>query len=300
MNDDLRVEPVAPADWPALGPFIAARNAADGDVRCLHSHAGAGAAAHADELRALAPEEACYCIARRGDVIVGVAGAEFDVALGRAWLRGPLLAAGEDFPRVAGALLDALCAQLPPSLRRHDAFIAADCHEALALYGARGFASDAGHDEFILRALPPPCEVRPRVQLVPPVPAWRAVIGALHEAEFPGGYVTPEALFEAPAPDRFTRIALLDDAPAGYVHAHFDAQWQEGYVDFLAVAPTARRHGIGRALLQAAADWSFGSCRARAVTLTVRADREAARALYQAAGFERVRTGIGMQCRFDA
>jgi ribosomal protein S18 acetylase RimI-like enzyme len=300
MTDPLRIDTVAPADWPALASFIAERNAADGDVRCLHSHAGEDTAAHADELRALAPEEACYCIARRGDAIVGVAGAEFDVALGRVWLRGPLLAASEDFPRVAGALLDALCAQLPPGLRRHDAFIAADCHEALAFYGARGFAPDAGHDEFILRAMPPPCELGPRVQLVPPRPGWRAEIGALHEAEFPGGYVTPDALFEASVPDRFTRIALLDDAPAGYVHAHFDAQWREGYIDFLAVASTARRHGIGRALLQAAVDWSFGSCGARAVTLTVRADREAARALYQAAGFERVRTGIGMQRRLDA
>jgi GNAT superfamily N-acetyltransferase len=300
MTDPLRIDTVAPADWPSLAAFIAERNAAGGDVRCLHSHAGEDAAAHADELRALAPAQACYCIARRGDAIVGVVGAEFDGALGRAWLRGPLLAAGEDFPQGAGALLDALCAQLPPGLRQHDAFIASDCHEALAFYGARGFVPDAGHDEFILRAPLPPLVPGPRVQLVPPRLAWRAEIGALHEAEFPGGYVTADALFEAPAPGRFTRIALLDDAPAGYVHAHFDAQWQEGYVDFLAVAPTARRHGIGRALLQAAVDWSFGSCGARAVTLTVRADREAARALYRTAGFERVRTGIGMRRHHDA
>jgi GNAT superfamily N-acetyltransferase len=300
MTEPLRIEAMAPADWPSLAAFIAERNAADGDVRCLHSHAGADATAHADELRALALEQACYCIARRGGVIVGVAGAQFDGALGRAWLRGPLLAAGEDFPRVAGALLDALCAQLPPGLRQHDAFVASDCQEALAFYGARGFVPDAGHDEFILRAPPRPYEPGPRVQVVPPLPAWRAAVGALHEAEFPGGYVTPDALFAAPAPDRFTRIALLDDAPAGYVHAHFDAQWQEGYVDFLAVAPTARRHGIGHALLQVAADWSFGSCQACAVTLTVRADREAARALYRAAGFERVRTGIGLRRRSGA
>jgi ribosomal protein S18 acetylase RimI-like enzyme len=295
MSNALHIDTVPPAEWPTLAAFIAERNAADGDVRCLHSHAGEDATAHADELRALAPEEACYCIARRGDVRVGVVGAEFDGALGRAWLRGPLVAAGEDFPQVAGALLDALCARLPPGLRQHDAFIASDCHEARAFYEARGFVPDAGHDEFIARALPPPFEPESRVRLMPPRPVWRDAIGVLHDAEFPGGYVTADALFEAPAPDRFTRIALFDDAPVGYVHAHFDARWREGYVDFLAAAPTARRHGIGRALLQAAMDWSFDSCEARAMTLTVRADRAAARALYRAAGFERVRTGIGLR-----
>ena len=96
-----------------------------------------------------------------------------------------------------------------------------------------------------------------------------------------------------------TRIALVDGTPAGYVHAHHDAQWREGYVDFLAVASTARRRGVGRALLQAAVDWSFEQRGARAVTLTVRADRAQARALYLAAGFVRVRTGIGMQWRTD-
>lgn len=294
MSDPLRIEPVAPADWPALAAFIAERNAADGEVRCLHSHAGDDAAAHADELRALAADEGRYCVARRGDAIVGVAGAEFDAVLGRAWLRGPLVAAGENFGQLAGVLLDALCTHLPPGVDRHDAFVSARCDEALRFYRDRGFAADAGHDEFTLDAPRPSCAAAPGLQLSPPDPAWRAAIGALHDTEFPTGYVTADALFAPPAADRFTCIALVDNAAAGYVHAHFDAQWREGYVDFLAVAAVARGRGVGRALLQAATDWSFGTMGARAVTLTVRADRAAARRLYLAAGFILVRRGIGM------
>lgn len=300
MSDALHIDTVAPAEWPALAAFIAERNAADGDVRCLHSHAGDDAAAHADELRALGADEGHYCVARRGGTIVGVAGAEFDATLGRAWLRGPLVAAGEDFGYLAGLLLDALCSHLPPGVDRHDAFVSARCDEALRFYRDRGFGADAGHDEFTLYAPPVPCAAIAGLELVPPDPAWRDAIGELHQTEFPGGYVTADSLFALPVVDRCTRIALVGGRPAGYIHAHFDAQWQEGYVDFLAVAPWARGRGVGRALLQAAADWSFGPMRARAVTLTVRADREAARALYLAAGFACVRRGIGLQRQRNA
>ena len=299
MAADIVVDPVSPAEWAGLAPFIAAFNAASGDVRCLHSHAGDDVAAHADELRSLSPDAACYCVARRGRRVVGVAGAEYDLQLGRAWLRGPLVAPGENFNSVGGPLLDALIARLPPTLARHDAFVSADCAEALDFYRARRFAADAGHDEFTL-SVPMAARALPRgVQIEPPDAAWRDAIALLHEAEFPGAYVIADALFLPPAPDRFTRIALVDGIAAGYVHAHYDAQWREGYVDFLAVASTARRRGVGRALLQAAVDWSFEQRGARAVTLTVRADRAEARALYLAAGFVRVRTGIGMQWRTD-
>jgi hypothetical protein len=40
----------------------------------------------------LAADAACFCAAWRGERLVGVVGAEFDVTLGRAWLRGPLVA----------------------------------------------------------------------------------------------------------------------------------------------------------------------------------------------------------------
>jgi GNAT superfamily N-acetyltransferase len=295
MSDLLRIENVAPAGWPALAAFIAERNAADGDVRCLHSHAGEDAAAHADELRALAPEQACYCIARRGDAVVGVVGAQFDVVLGRAWLCGPLVAAGEDFEGVAGLLLEALCALLPQSVDRLDAFVSDHCDEALHFFRGRGFDADAGDDELMLHAPMSPGAPMVGVRPAPPDPGWRDAMGSLHDGEFPGGYVTTHALFAPPVPDRFTRIAPVGGSPAGYVRAHFDAQWQEGYVDFLAATPRARGRGVGRALLRAATDWSYGPMRARAVTLTVRADREAARALYLSSGFTCVRRGIGLR-----
>ena len=52
----------------------------------------------------------------------------------------------------------------------------------------------------------------------------------------------------------------------------------------LAVAPAARRAGLGRALIEAAAT-TAGAAQAQALFLEVAADNDAALALYRAAGF---------------
>ena len=296
MSVGLHIESVAPADWPALAQFLFAANRIDGDVRCLHSHAGLDAAAYADELSSLPPDQACYVAARQDGELIGVAGAEYDAALGRAWLRGPLVASGRDFGAAAAPLLAALCAQLPPRILQQDVFVSSNCAEAIDFFRSQGFAREAAYGEYTsLRPAAVPAALPRGIAVVAPEPRWRAAIGSLHESEFSRAYVSADALFEADSPDRLTRVALLDGAPAGYVRVHFDAQWQEGYVDFLAVAPASRRRGVARALLQAACDWSFAQPGARAVTLTVRDDRDAARALYEAMGFRRVRICIGLR-----
>ena len=296
MAGALSIEPVPPADWPALAPFIFESNRLDGDVCCLHSHAGLDVAAYAAELRALAADEACFVAARAQETLVGVAGAEIDLAAGRAWLRGPLVAAGHAFGAVAAPLFDALCARLPTAAAVQDVFLSSACARSLAFFRERGFGNEATFGEYSLTCSPP--EARPAtagIEVVAPQPQWRAAIGALHEAEFSRPYVSTQRLFEADAPDEFTRVALCDGAPAGYVRARVDEQWREGYVDFLAVAPAARRHGVATALLRAAVAWSFAQPGVQAVTLTARDDRSAARALYGSFGFRRVRNCIGLR-----
>jgi ribosomal protein S18 acetylase RimI-like enzyme len=291
----LRVETVAPADWPSLASFVYAHNCVDGDVRCLHIHAGVDAAAYAEELRTLPADEARFVAAYRGGELIGVAGAEIDFAIGRAWLRGPLVAAGLDFSVVATALLETLCGQLPAVVVRHDAFVNENCAEALAFFRSQGFGGEAVFDEFAANGPAPLAPPPPGVQLVAAERRWRGSIGALHDSEFPSGYVTADGLFAPDTADEMTRVALVDGEPAGYVRAHFDPQWQEGYVDFLAVLAAFRGRGVGRALLTEALRWSFARPETTAVTLTVRKDRLAARALYASVGFQSVRTAVGLR-----
>ena len=89
------------ADWPALARFIHEWNRRPGGgVHCLHAASGPDVASHAAELAALVPDEAAFWGVIAGDRLVGVFGCEFDPALGRAWMRGPLA--------VDAALLDTL------------------------------------------------------------------------------------------------------------------------------------------------------------------------------------------------
>lgn len=290
-----RIERVPPSRWPGLARFIHRCNGEGAELRCLHSHAGPDAVAYADELRALGPDEARFLAARDTvGALVGVIGAEFDAGSGRAWLRGPFVAGRRPFAPLAARLLQALAAALPAGIVQHDAFAGAGCAEALAFYRAQGFEADAGDDE-LFAASPLRSAAVPRLLLRAPTSQSRPAMSALHDSEFPRAYLPAARLFARQPADRVTRVALLDGTAVGYIHAHFDAQWQEGYVDFIAVGPAARGRGIGRVLLAAADRWARERHRARGLTLTVRADRMQARALYLSMGFVQVRSGIGLR-----
>jgi ribosomal protein S18 acetylase RimI-like enzyme len=159
-----KIEPVAPADWPALASFIHRHNQhADGGVRCLHAAQGDNVAQLAHELAALPPGEAAFWQVRdAGGAVDGLVGCEFDPALGRAWLRGPLVAGDPALRqpllhRLVQALEDALDGtgegaagelkgelegavevELPP-MRCLDAFPAELDAPLNALYAARGY-----------------------------------------------------------------------------------------------------------------------------------------------------------------
>ncbi|WP_294061091.1 GNAT family acetyltransferase [Sphingomonas sp.] len=79
-------------------------------------------------------------------------------------------------------------------------------------------------------------------------------------------------------------VARADAGLAGAVMVGFDGH--RGWVYYLAVAPERRRHGLGRALMQAGEDWLRGRG-APKTQLMVREDNEAALGFYEALGLER-------------
>ena len=81
-------------------------------------------------------------------------------------------------------------------------------------------------------------------------------------------------------------VAARGNDVVGWCELHRSPAWRLEHVAVLtlAVSPTERRHGVGRALLRAAYDW----CRrvgVLKVSLQVRAGNEAAIALYRSEGF---------------
>jgi ribosomal protein S18 acetylase RimI-like enzyme len=287
-----------PADWPGLAPLIHTINQrANGGVHCLHAAAGADVAAQAAELAALPPDEAAFWLVTHDGRRCGVVGCEFDPALRRAWMRGPLV----DDAKLLDALLPVVTPTLDaalPGIAQFDAFPAADAAALNGWYAAAGYQALLLHrvlsapSQVVLAAgaVPPPARVRRAT------PADLAPTLALHASLFPQSYLGEADFTRAlDAPDRACFVADAADVAgtgsiAGYIHVQDSEAEQEAYVDYLGVAPSQRGRGLGRALLGAAAAW--GAERGRSsVGLTVREDSRSALGLYVRAGFTEVSAG---------
>ena len=280
----ISLERRAPADWPALAPCIHAWNRRpDGGIHCVHAASGPDVASHAAELAALAPDEAAFWGVVQDGRLVGVVGCEFDTSLGRAWLRGPLVAADDLLDALLPLVAETLAATLP-GIVQFEGFPAADSIRLNDWYRAAGYTSLQVHTALsaeleALRALP--CErVGPaRASDLPPMLA-------LHAGLFESPHLGEEAFQRAlEATDCALFIARGAEAePLGYLYVEDRPVEQEVYVHYLGVIDSARGRGLGRALLGGAARW--GADRGRsAMALTVREDRPAAIELYRRCGF---------------
>ena len=100
-------------------------------------------------------------------------------------------------------------------------------------------------------------------------------------------------------PETVILVAEVDGKVAGYCYAGIEPlSWKElrdtaGFIHDLALDPSARRKGAGRALTNAAIDW----CRDRGMTrvmLWTSTANEAARLLFEQAGFRPTMTEMTM------
>jgi ribosomal protein S18 acetylase RimI-like enzyme len=295
----------APTDWPALAPLIHACNRRDdGGVHCLHAAAGNDVAAQTAELAALPQSEAAFWIITQGGQSVGVFGCEFDPALHRAWLRGPLVTETTVLDELLPIVTPMLGAALP-GITQFDAFPAADAAALNHWYAAAGYERLLLHrilrapiDVVAKDAAPihgndaSSCRVR-RARPADLAPAF-----ALHEALFPQSY-SNRADFERAidANDRALFVAEAHGVPdgdcntvGGFLYVQDSAAEQETYVDHLGVAAEQRGRGLGRELLRAAAAWG-AQCGRGDMALTVREDSQSALGLYARAGFVEISAG---------
>lgn len=285
---------LAPSEWPALADFIHAHNHRDdGRARCLHAEQGDTPQILAEELRLLPAGEACFVAAHEAGELRGIAGAEFAADGRRAWVRGPLTDGGADAAVLRVALLAALHDALPEA-ERFDAFPQVDETPLRASLREAGYRDQAQH------------HVMERVA-TPLAPDWPAAVrdaaahesaelAALHDALFPGTYLSGAALCASPDTEHRLFVAETPGTGGfgGYLYVQHRPHENEAYVDFVGVVPAARGHGLGRALLAAALHWAFVQRRLPRVCLTVRQDRAPALGLYQSAGFREVAAGAQM------
>jgi len=278
-----------PEAWPALAEVVHAWNRhPEGGVHCLHAASGTDIASHAAELAALVPDEAAFWGLMAGERLVGVFGCEFDRAIGRAWMRGPLAADPQTLDALRPVVEPTLQAALP-EIRQLDAFPAVRSALLNAWYAAAGFS---------------PLQVHAALQAgtgawpAPPAAVERArapdlaTLLVLHEQFFPSPSLGEAAFRRAlDAADCALFVARGPAAePLGYLYVEDHPAEHEAYIHYLGVAPSQRGRGLGKALLSAAAHWSAGHGREH-MALTVREDRPDALALYRRTGFVELSTG---------
>jgi len=289
---------VPPADWPALAPFIVQHNRLPGGgTRCLHSEQGPDEAAHAQELAELPPDEAAYWRLHDGERTVALIGCEFDPALGRAWLRGPLVTDDAPLPALGPQLLHLLREQLP-GLRCFDAFVDERADALNRLYQHSGFQRVCTHRT--MEAGWPVAPGSPHPAVAPATMAQLPVLLALHHTLFPRSYLKDCDFADAVGdPRRLLLAAQHDGEVVGYLHAKHETATPVLYIDYLGVHDRARGQGLGRALLQAAMQWGQAQGLHHAA-LTVQEDREPALALYHRLGFGTQSVGVHWRWERDA
>jgi putative acetyltransferase len=118
-----------------------------------------------------------------------------------------------------------------------------------------------------------------------------AVYPGLMQLPYPSPAAWAERLARPTGPDR-VELSLLAEragvvvASAGLHPAAAHLRRRHAAALGLAVAPAARRQGIGRALMQALCDYADGWAQLLRIELTVYADNAPAIALYRTFGFE--------------
>lgn len=137
-------------------------------------------------------------------------------------------------------------------------------------------------------------------EIVPMDRSHISQIAALERACFSDPW--SEGLLEDALFDPQTNFIVAEDGEEGYVlgYAGLHAILDEGYIDNIAVAPDARRHGVASALLDVFC--RFGEINLAFLTLEVRKSNTAAIALYEKNGFRwaGLRPGYYQHPREDA
>lgn len=216
-----------------------------------------------------------------GDEPTGWLAGDIDRDLGRVWWFGPFVSASVvDRATAADELLRAAREQLPAAITQEEIAVDARATDLIAWATARGFTRTVGSDVFVLEG---PIDGSPPTGVRELEPRDHAVVAALHDELFPGTHTTGRTLV-ARHDELHRRLVIeIDGDVVGYVAVELHPG-DEGYIDFVGVAPHARRRGRGAALVRAGVA-ELHRIGAHRVGLTVREDAAGARELYASLGF---------------
>ncbi len=284
-----------PDDLPAVAAFIARLNASPAN-QSLHCVAGTPRRLRTVlEQSDIFPDgwaQSFVLCPGPTQAVRAVLGCQFDPDRTVGWLWGPWLDHPNDWPTLGPALLTGLLGCLPASVRRIDAFLHTENRAGLRFLQTHGFSPGPVTHIYVA-----PRPASPVIQWPSPYPALRPAheiaFARLHAETFPAGGSTPAELLLGSRDEEHAIFAATDGLRLlGSVCVSVNRAPLEGFVDYLAVKPSARNRGIGTRLLHTAFRWAFEDRRLPQIALTVSDWRTGARRLYEQAGFALHASGI--------
>lgn len=225
-----------------------------------------------------------------GSDLIGVVLVDWDIATRRAWIHGPWISTDEArWPDLDASLLAAATSQLPDVIGNTIMTATVENRRLAALAKRVGWsAGEVNHvvivDRSTIEQWPGSTQARDRIR--PITDEDVTALGPLHDAEFPDTYYSAVELAARAARGEQTVLIAHDGNTGidGYVAGQIQPDG-DGYIDFLAIAPDARRRGLGRELLSELCRQLIPETTTQRACLTVQDGRSTARAFYESLGF---------------
>jgi ribosomal protein S18 acetylase RimI-like enzyme len=215
-----------------------------------------------------------FAVARVGGRLCGLLCVEWDLDIGRAWLLGPWADTAELFDRLYATVRPLI----PPGVTERELF----CDEAntgIAAFAERNGFGRRG-ESTLLRFSREKLDGLAPVTLPTLAPEYTEQFIALHDRAFPNTYAPSGVLLERRSS---IFVETAGENLLGYVVLKLRPEIAEAQIEYVAVAESARREGVGTRLVTAAVREAFTDPRYQVMDLVTA--NPAARRLYQRVGF---------------
>ncbi|MET3575725.1 GNAT family N-acetyltransferase [Bhargavaea ullalensis] len=229
--------------------------------------------------------EKSFWVAEEEKVIIGALGLDISVEDREAGVWGPFVDPDYPFREVAERLWKKAVGSVVGKVSRFGFFTNEENFEAAAFADRLGAVRAGRH--IVLQAERK--EGRADRSAVPFEPCHEKAFRELHEASFPGTYLSSDEILDR-LNGHYRLLVIPDESDGlkGYIYVEADPLHGEGAIEFLAVSTRHRRQGIATRLLRTGLAELFGHEKILSIRLTVEEGNEAALALYKAAGFRSV------------
>lgn len=214
------------------------------------------------------------------------------------WLWGPWMGDERQWGTpLPGRLLGCLRDGLPRSLRRWEAFLHVENADGRRFLRGAGFVEGPVTHVYVARA--PETGGDLETGALPLLgSAHEVAFERLHAETFPVHGTTPAADLLAGRDEEHCIFAVADGLRLlGYVCVAVNHAPREGFIEYLAVRPSARGRGVGARLLAGAQRWACVERGLPQVALCVSDWRSGARRLYEQAGFRLAASGVALRGR---